>query len=138
MLWCVFINSPGGVISSGMTIFDTIQMIEADTHTICIGLAASMGAILLAGGSKGKRSIWPHGRVMIHQPLISGQIIAPAIDIKIQAEEICKIREELNEILHTTTGRAISQIEEDTDRDYYLNAKEAVAYGVVDQITKKL
>ena len=134
----LYINSPGGIISAGMTIYDAMKMINADTHTICVGLAASMAAILLSGGRKGKRSIWPNARVMIHQPLISGQIIAPAIDIKIQAEEIRKIREELNKILHQNTGQSIAQIEADTDRDYYLGAQEALAYGVVDQVIDKL
>ncbi len=133
-----YINSPGGVITSGMAIYDTMQMIEAKVSTVCMGLAASMGALLLCGGEKGKRYAFPHSRIMIHQPLISGQIIAPAVDIKIQAEEIRKIRDELNHIIASTTGREIAQVAKDTDRDYHLNAKEAIEYGIVDGIVKNL
>ncbi len=134
----LYINSPGGVITSGMAVYDTMQMINADVATICMGLAASMGALLLCGGKKGKRFAFPHSRIMIHQPLISGQIVAPAIDIKIQAEEIRKIREELNKIIADATGHPINQVEKDTDRDYYLNAKEALKYGIIDQVVEKL
>lgn len=129
-----FINSPGGVITSGMAIYDTMQMISSDVSTVCMGLAASMGALLLCGGAKGKRKAWPHSRIMIHQPLISGQIIAPAVDIKIQAEEIRKIRDELNRIIAEASGKSLEQVEMDTDRDYYMNAQEAVAYGIVDAL----
>lgn len=132
----LYINSPGGVITSGMAVYDTMQMISSDVSTVCMGLAASMGALLLCGGQKGKRYAWPHSRIMIHQPLISGQIVAPAIDIKIQAEEIRKIREELNDIIARATGRKIEQVEQDTDRDYYLNSKEALEYGIIDKILK--
>ena len=134
----LYINSPGGVITSGMAIYDTMQMIKSDVATVCMGLAASMGALLLCGGCPKKRSVFPHSRVMIHQPLISGQIIAPAVDIKIQAEEICKIRDELNCIIAKASGRTVEQVEIDTDRDYYLNAKEAIEYGIVDKIIDKL
>ena len=134
----LYINSPGGVITSGMAIYDTMQMISSDVATVCLGLAASMGALLLSGGKKKKRYVFPHSRVMIHQPLISGQIIAPAVDIKIQAEEIRKIRDELNRIISKASNRSLGQVEKDTDRDYYLNAKEAVEYGIVDTIIDKL
>lgn len=134
----LYINSPGGVITSGMAIMDTMNMISSDVSTVCMGLAASMGALLLCAGKKGKRYAWPHSRVMIHQPLISGQIIAPAVDIKIQADEIRKIREELNRIIAEATNKPLSQIELDTDRDYYLNGKEAKEYGLVDHVVEKL
>ena len=134
----LYINSPGGVITSGMAIYDTMQMIKSDVATICMGLAASMGALLLCGGCPKKRFVFPHSRVMIHQPLISGQIIAPAVDIKIQAEEIRKIRDELNRIIANSSKRSLKQVEADTDRDYYLNAKEALEYGIVDKIIDKL
>ncbi|MCS6984575.1 MAG: ATP-dependent Clp protease proteolytic subunit [Leptospiraceae bacterium] len=129
-----FINSPGGVISSGMAIYDVMRMISSPVYTITMGMAASMGAILLCAGEKGHRYVFPHARVMIHQPLISGQIIAPAIDIKIHAEEIKKTRDELNRILSEATGQKIEKIEKDTDRDFYMNAREAVDYGLADKI----
>ncbi len=133
----LYINSPGGVITSGIAVYDTMQLISANVSTVCMGLAASMGALLLCGGKKGRRMAWPHSRIMIHQPLISGQIIAPAVDIKIQAEEIRKIREELNQIISKATGRSIAQIEIDTDRDFYLNSREAIEYGIIDKIANK-
>lgn len=133
-----FINSPGGVITSGMAIYDVMKMISSPVYTITMGMAASMGAILLCAGEKGHRYVFPHARVMIHQPLISGQIIAPALDIKIHAEEIKKTRNELNRILAEATGHKIEKIEKDTDRDYYLNAEEAVKYGIADQMLTDL
>ncbi|MBL8032301.1 MAG: ATP-dependent Clp protease proteolytic subunit [Leptospiraceae bacterium] len=129
-----FINSPGGVISSGMAIYDVMHMISSPVYTITMGMAASMGAILLTAGEKGHRYVFEHAKVMIHQPLISGQIIAPAIDIKIHAEEIKKTRAELNRILAETTGQPLSRIEKDTDRDYYLDGKNAVEYGLADKV----
>jgi len=128
----LFINSPGGVITSGMCIYDTMQMITSDVSTVCMGMAASMGALLLCGGKKGKRYAWPHSRIMIHQPLISGQIVAPAIDIKIHAQEIKKTRDELNRIIAEASGRSIDQVEKDTDRDNYMNTQEAIEYGLID------
>lgn len=128
----LFINSPGGVITSGMCIYDTMNMISSDVSTVCMGLAASMGALLLCGGTKGKRYAWPHSRIMIHQPLISGQIVAPAVDIKIHAQEIKKTRDELNRIIAEASGRSIEQVERDTDRDNYMNTKEAIEYGLID------
>lgn len=129
-----FINSPGGVISSGMAIYDVMNMISSPVYTITMGMAASMGAILLTAGEKGHRYAFEHAKVMIHQPLISGQIIAPAIDIKIHAEEIKKTRAELNRILSETTGQPLARIEKDTDRDYYLDGKGAVEYGLADKV----
>lgn len=130
----LFINSPGGVITSGMCIYDTMNMISSDVSTVCMGLAASMGALLLCGGAKGKRYGWPHSRIMIHQPLISGQIVAPAVDIKIHAQEIKKTRDELNRIIAGATGRSIEQVERDTDRDNYMNTEEAIEYGLIDAV----
>lgn len=128
----LFINSPGGVITSGMCIYDTMQMISSDVSTVCMGMAASMGALLLCGGQKGKRYAWPHSRIMIHQPLISGQIVAPAVDIKIHAQEIKKTRDELNRIIAEASGRTVEQVEKDTDRDNYMNTEEAIKYGLID------
>lgn len=129
-----FINSPGGVITSGMAIYDVMRMISSPVYTITMGMAASMGAILLTVGEKGHRYVFEHAKVMIHQPLISGQIIAPAIDIKIHAEEIKKTREELNRIIADTTGQPLTRVEKDTDRDYYLDGKGAVEYGLADKV----
>jgi ATP-dependent Clp protease protease subunit len=128
-----FINSPGGVISSGMAVYDIMNMISSPVYTITMGMAASMGALLFAAGKKGHRYMFQHARVMIHQPLISGQIVAPAIDIKIHADEIKKTRLELNRILSEATGKSLAQIETDTDRDYWLNAPEAIQYGIADK-----
>lgn len=134
----LFINSPGGVISAGMAVYDVMKMISSPVYTVVMGMAASMGAILFAAGEKGHRYVFEHAKVMIHQPLISGQIVAPAIDIKIHAEEIKKTREELNRILAEATGQALSKVEQDTDRDYYMKADEAVSYGIADKVLKKL
>ena len=129
-----FINSPGGVITSGMAIYDVMRMISSPVYTVTMGMAASMGAILLTVGEKGHRYVFEHAKVMIHQPLISGQIVAPAIDIKIHAEEIKKTREELNRIIAETTGQPLTRVEKDTDRDYYLDGKGAVEYGLADKV----
>lgn len=128
----LYINSPGGIISSGMGIYDTMQYIKPDVATICLGQAASMGAFLLAGGAKGKRSALPNSRIMIHQPM--GGAEGQAADIKIQAEEIIRIKKQLNTILSKNTGQTIKKIEADTDRDNYLSAKEAKDYGLIDTI----
>ena len=128
----LYINSPGGIITSGMGIYDTMQYIKPDVATICLGQAASMGAFLLAGGAKGKRSALPNSRVMIHQPM--GGAEGQATDIKIQAEEIVRIKKQLNTILSKNTGQTIKKIEADTDRDNYLSASEAKAYGLIDTI----
>jgi len=131
----LYINSPGGSVSSGLAIYDTIQYIRPDVSTICIGMAASMAAVLLAGGTKGKRRSLPNARVMIHQPW--GGVQGTASDISIQAEEILKTKKRINEILAIHTGRPLNQIEKDTDRDYYLTAGEAKEYGLIDDILVK-
>ena len=131
----LYINSPGGIITSGMGIYDTMQYIKPDVATICLGQAASMGAFLLAGGAKGKRSALPNSRIMIHQPM--GGAEGQATDIKIQAEEIVRIKKQLNAILSKNTGQTIKKIEADTDRDNYLSASKAKAYGLIDTILTK-
>lgn len=133
-----YINSPGGVISSGLAIIDAMQAVKSDVVTIVSGQAASMGAVLLAGGTKGKRYAWKNSRVMIHQPLISGHMYGPATDIQIQAEEMLRIRTSLNRFLADATGKSIEQIEADTDRDRFMTAEEAKAYGMVDIIENRL
>ena len=131
----LYINSPGGVITAGMAIYDTMQYIKPDVSTICIGMAASMGAFLLAGGAKGKRMILPNAEVMIHQP--SGGSQGQASDIKIQAERILEMRSKLNELLSQNTGQPLEVIERDTERDHFMSAEAAVAYGIVDKIIEK-
>lgn len=128
----LYINSPGGIVSSGLAIFDTIQYIKPDVVTTCMGQAASMGAVLLAAGSKGKRYSLPHARIMIHQPL--GGAEGQASDIQIAANEILRIRKTLNNILSECTGKPVKQIEEDTDRNYFLSATEALEYGLIDKV----
>lgn len=131
----LYINSPGGSVTAGMAIYDTMQYIKCDVSTICIGLAASMGAFLLAGGAKGKRMILPNAEVMIHQP--SGGARGQASDIKIVADNILRTRTRLNTILSENTGKPLEVIEVDTERDNYMTAEEAVAYGLVDQVIEK-
>ena len=128
----VYINSPGGSVSAGLAIYDTMQYIKPDIATICVGLAASMGSLLLTAGSKGKRYALPNSKVMIHQ--VMGGAQGQASDIKIQAEEIIKVKENLNKILAKHTGQLLSKIENDTDRDNYMTAEEAKKYGIVDKI----
>ena len=128
----LYINSPGGVVTAGLAIYDTMQHIKPDVATICIGQAASMGAFLLAAGAKGKRSILPNARVMIHQPLGGAQ--GQASDIDIMAREILKMRAQLNELLAYHTGKPIERIEQDTDRNYFMSATDAKEYGIVDEI----
>jgi len=128
----LYINSPGGRITDGMAIFDTMNYIKPDVSTICIGIAASMGSLLLASGTKGKRYILPNSEVMIHQPLGGAQ--GQASDIAIVAEHILKTKDKLNRILATITGQPLARIEQDTDRDNYLSASDAIAYGLVDKI----
>lgn len=130
----VYVNSPGGVVTAGLAILDTMNYISCDCATYCIGQACSMGAVLLAAGAKGKRFALPNARIMIHQP--SGGAEGKASDIRIEAEEILKIRANLNRILAEATGKPLSQIERDTDRDYFLSAEEACAYGIVDRVLK--
>ena len=133
-----YINSPGGVVTSGMVIYDTMQMIESPVSTVCMGMAASMGSILLSGGKKGRRFIFPHGEVMIHQPSIGGYFQANSTDIEIHAEQIRKTKELGAKILAENCGKTFAQIMSDFDRDYWMDAKEAVAYGIVDKIAKQL
>jgi ATP-dependent Clp protease protease subunit len=131
----IYINTPGGEVTAGMAIYDTTQYVKADVSTICMGQASSMGAVLLAGGKKGKRFILPNARVMIHQPL--GGIQGQAADISIHAREILKVRERLNTILAEHTGQKLERIQTDTERDFFMTAKEALEYGIVDEIVKK-
>ena len=133
-----YLNSPGGSITAGMAIYDTMQLISSPIKVIVTGMAASMGSILLCGAAKGQRLLYPHSRVLIHQPLITGRMVAVAVDINIQAEEMEKLREELNKILAETSGQPLEKIQTDTDRDFYLNAKEAIEYGLADGIIESL
>ena len=129
---CIYINSPGGSVTAGMAIYDTMQYIKPDVSTICIGMAASMGAFLLSSGAKGKRFALPNAEIMIHQPL--GGVNGQAEDIKIHAEWILKTREKLNKILAANTGQPLEKIEHDTDRDNFMGAQEACEYGLVDKV----
>jgi ATP-dependent Clp protease protease subunit len=128
----IYINSPGGEVYSGMAIYDTMNYVKSPISTICVGLAASMAAFLLAGGEKGKRFSLPNSRILIHQPM--GGTQGQASDIKIQAEEILRIREEMNKILSKNTGQPLEVIERDTDRDFYMKAVEAKKYGIIDKV----
>ena len=128
----LYINSPGGSVTAGMSIFDTMQYIKCDVSTICIGMAASMGAFLLAGGTKGKRMALPNAEIMIHQP--SGGAKGQATEIQIAAENILKTKKKLNEIIAANTGKPIEQVAQDTERDYYMSAEEAKEYGIIDSI----
>ena len=129
------INSPGGSVTAGLAIYDTMQHIRADVQTICLGQAASMGAFLLCSGAKGKRMALPHSRVLIHQPLGGAQ--GQATDIEIQAQEILRIKKTLNEIMASNTGQSIKKIEKDTDRDYIMTPQEALEYGMIDKVITK-
>ncbi len=131
---CLYINSPGGSITAGMAIYDTMQYIKPDVSTMCVGMAASMGAVLLAGGAKGKRYALPHSEVMIHQPLIGGGLSGQCTDIKIHSDHMVKTREKLNKILAADTGKSLEQIALDTERDNYMTAEEAVEYGIIDKV----
>ena len=133
-----YVNSPGGSITAGMAIFDTMKLVTSPITVVVTGMAASMGSVLLCGASKGRRLLYPHSRVLIHQPLISGRMIGPASDINIQAKEMEKLRAELNQILATASGQPLDRINRDTDRDFYLNAEEAIAYGLADRIVDKV
>ena len=133
-----YINSPGGSITAGMAIFDTMQLITSPIKVVVTGMAASMGSILLCGASKGLRYLYPHSRVLIHQPLITGRMVAAAVDINIQAQEMERLREELNTILARTSGQPMEKIQQDTDRDFYLTAEEAIEYGLADHIIYKI
>src|SRR5678809_1796895 len=133
-----YINSPGGVVTSGMVIYDTMRMMKSPVSTICMGLAASMGSILLSGGVKGRRFIYPHGEVMIHQPSLGGYMQGVSADLEIQAKQIRKTKEIGARILAENCGKKFEQVMKDFDRDYWMDAKEALEYGIVDQITDKL
>ena len=128
----LYINSPGGMVTAGLAIYDTMQYIKCDVSTICIGLAASMGAFLLSGGTKGKRLALPNAEIMIHQP--SGGAKGQATEIQIAAENILKTKKKLNEIIAANTGKPIEQVAQDTERDYYMSAEEAKEYGIIDSI----
>ena len=131
----LYINSPGGSVTAGLAIYDTMQYIKSDVSTICVGMAASMAAVLLAGGAKGKRFVLPNSEILIHQ--VMGGAEGKAADIKIRAERILRIRDRLNQILSTHTGQPLEKIDQDTDRDRFMTAEDAVSYGLVDKIIKK-
>ncbi len=133
-----YIDTPGGSITSGMAMYDTIKLIRSEVKVVVMGMAASMGSILLSAPKKGNRYLYPHCRVLIHQPLISGRMVAPAVDINIQAIEMERLRDELNRILSEASGQPLEKIQKDTDRDFYLTAKEAIDYGLADHIVDKL
>ncbi len=131
----LYIHSPGGMVTAGLAIYDTMQFVKPDIATLCMGQAASMGAVLLAAGAKGKRSVLPNSRIMIHQPL--GGTQGQATDIEIYTREMVKMRDQINGILARHTGRALEQVEKDTDRNYFMSAEESKAYGIVDEIIEK-
>ena len=133
-----YLNSPGGSITAGMAIFDMMRLVTSPITVVVTGMAASMGSVLLCAAPKGRRLLFPHARVLIHQPLISGRFIGPATDINIQAQEMEKLRGELNQILADASGQPIEKIARDCDRDFYLNAKEAIAYGLADKVVEKI
>jgi len=133
-----YINSPGGVVTSGMVMYDTMKMMKSPVSTICMGLAASMGSILLSGGVKGKRLIYPNGQVMIHQPSLGGYIQGVSKDLEIQAEQTRRVKEIGAKILAENCGKTVEQIMKDFDRDYWMDAKEAIKYGIVDKLIDKL
>ncbi len=133
-----YINSPGGVVTSGMVIYDTMQMISSPVSTICMGLAASMGSILLSGGVKGRRFIYPHGEVMIHQPSLGGHIQGVSTDLEIQARQTLRVKQIGAKILADNCGKTVEQIMKDFDRDYWMDAKESIAYGIADHLVEKI
>jgi ATP-dependent Clp protease, protease subunit len=130
----LYLNSPGGSITAGMAVYDTMRLISSPIKVVVLGLAASMGSVFLCGGQKGKRFLYPHARVLIHQPLIMGTMRGAAVDIHIQAQEMEKLREEMNRILAAASGQPLEKIRQDTDRDFYLSAPEAIEYGLADAI----
>lgn len=133
----LYINSPGGSVSAGMAIYDTMQHIKSEVVTICVGIAASMGAFLLAAGTQGKRIALPHSRIMIHQPLGGTQGRRQATDIEIEAREILRIRQQLDEIMAKNTGQTVEKIKKDTDRDFFMSAEEAKNYGIIDRVIEE-
>ncbi len=133
----LYLNSPGGSVDAGMAVFDTMQLISSPITVVVTAMAASMGSILLCAASKGQRLLYPHARVMIHQPLIGGQMMGAAVDINIYAQEMEKTREEINRILSKSSGQPLEKVQKDTDRDFYLNAQETIDYGLADRIVDK-
>ena len=133
-----YMNTPGGSITAGMAVYDTIKIITSPVKIVVTGMAASMGSILLSAAKKGNRYIYPHARVLIHQPLITGRMVGPASDINIQAKEMEKLRLELNQILADASGQPFDKVAKDSDRDFYLNAEESIAYGLADHIVDKI
>lgn len=133
-----YVNTPGGSITAGMAVYDTMKLISSPIKVVVTGMAASMGSILLCGADKGNRYLYPHSRVLIHQPLISGQMVAVAVDIHIQAQEMERLRDELNAILADSSGQPLEKIQKDTDRDFYMTAEEAIEYGLADAIVDKI
>ncbi len=133
-----YINSPGGIVTSGMVIYDTMKMIKSPVSTICMGLAASMGSILLSGGTRGSRYIYPHGEVMIHQPSLGGHIQGVSADLEIQAKQTKRVKEISARILAENCGKKFEQVMKDFDRDYWMDSKEAIEYGIVDKIIDKI
>lgn len=133
----LYINSPGGSVTAGLAIYDTMKHIKSEVVTICVGLAASMGAFLLSAGTKGKRLALPHARIMIHQPLGGTQGRRQATDIEIEAKEILRIKQQLNELMADHSGQTVEQIEKDTDRDNFMSAQEALAYGLIDKVIEE-
>lgn len=129
-----YINSPGGSVSAGLAIYDTMRFLRCDVSTYCVGMAASMGAVLLLGGAKGKRFILPNSRVLLHQPLLRGQVVGPATDLQIEAEEMLRIRESLYAIISEHTGKDLATVQKDCDRDYWMSPEQSVKYGVADTI----
>ncbi len=134
----VYVNSPGGSISAGLAIYDTMQFVRCDVSTVCVGMAASMGALLMAAGASGKRTILPNSRVLIHQPLIRGVLTGPATELDIEAREIIRLRKRLYEVMSKHMGQSVEQIERDCDRNKWLNAEEAVEYGCADRILQHM
>ncbi len=134
---CLYINCPGGSVSDGLAIYDTMKYIKCDVSTICIGMAASMGAFLLSSGTKGKRIALPNSEIMIHQPSLSSVYQGQATDVEIMTNQMMRIKDKLNSILSENTGRELSKVIEDTERDYYLTAEEAVDYGIIDKIIRE-
>ena len=134
----LYVNSPGGSVSAGLAVYDTMQFIRPDVNTYCVGMAASMGAVLLTGGTKGKRFVLPNSRVLIHQPLITGVLTGPATELDIEAREIIRLRKRLYEILAGDTGQDVEAIERDCDRNKWLDASEAIEYGCADKVLERM
>ncbi len=134
----MYLNTPGGSITAGMAIYDTMKAVTSPIRVVVMGMAASMGAILLCAGGKGRRFLFPHARMLIHQPLITGRMMGAAVDINIQAQEMERLRAELNQIIAESSGQPLEKIERDTDRDFYMTAREAIEYGLADGVLDKL